>query len=173
MFGEAYRFTKKDIFKECLNLSLEREFESYELDSSAGFQYRQEKRLLPYIATGSAGALLVIKRNRAFIESRFLDKIGSLESALEFNFCVFPGLFNGCSGLVLAKYFKDAAGSFVGLKEVIESLYVFLISIGKGLVLAGDGGTKITCDIASGFGGVALALASIQNNKIEFLPSID
>lgn len=173
LFGEAYRFTKKDIFKKCLNLSLEREFESYELDSSAGFQYRQEKRLLPYIATGSAGALLVIKRNRAFIESRFLDKIGPLESALEFNFCVFPGLFNGCSGLVLAKYFKDAAGSFVGLKEVIESLYVFLISIGKGLVLAGDGGTKITCDIASGFGGVALALASIQNNKIEFLPSID
>ena len=61
----------------------------------------------------------------------------------------------------------------LGLKEVIESLYVFLISIGKGLVLAGDGGTKITCDIATGFGGVALALASIQNNKIEFLPSID
>lgn len=40
-------------------------------------------------------------------------------------------------------------------------------------MLAGDGGTKITCDIATGFGGVALALASIQNNKIEFLPSID
>ena len=157
-----------------MNLSLEREFESYELDSSAGFQYRQGKRLLPYIATGSAGALVVIKRNRAFIESRFLEKIGSLESALEFNFCVFPGLFNGCSGLVLAKYFEDdSSGSFAGIKEVIESLYVFLISIGKGLVLAGDGGTKITCDIATGFGGVALALASIQNNKIEFLPSID
>ena len=44
--------------------------------------------------------------------------------------------------------------------------------IEKGLVLAGDSGLKVTMDIASGFGGIALSLVSLQNNKLELLPSI-
>lgn len=67
LFGEAYRFTSDKKFKDCLNLAIETELRGYEYDQRGALQYQQGHRMLPYLSNGSAGVLLLIGRNREFI----------------------------------------------------------------------------------------------------------
>ena len=129
--------------------------------------------MLPYLSNGSAGVLLLIGRNREFISSELLMKVELLEKAVTPNICVFPGLFNGFSGLELSKKLYSNDFNIVkSQQKLIQGLYPYFARMEEGLVLAGDNGLKITTDVASGFGGVALALSSLQNNKLELLPNI-
>ena len=57
-------------------------------------------------------------------------------------------------------------------RNLLRKLFAYLSRIEKGLVIAGDNGLKITTDIASGVGGVALSLISMQYDKFELLPCL-
>lgn len=96
-----------------------------------------------------------------------------LEKAVNSNFCVFPGLFNGLCGLELSRrLYSENDDSISNQAELFKRLSIYLCSIERGLVIAGDSGLKITTDIASGFGGIALSFVSLQNNRLELLPQI-
>lgn len=173
LFGEAYRFTSNQIFEDCLNLAIKTELEGYGYDKGGALQYQQGHRMLPYLSNGSAGLLLVISRNKNFVNSNFLSNLDALKKAIISNICIYPGLFNGFSGLELSKHlYSDSFDIAEAQKKLIKGLYPYFIRIERGLALAGDNGLKITTDVASGFGGIALALVSLQNNKLELLPSL-
>lgn len=173
LFGEAYRLTSNNLFKECLNVAIDTELKSYSNDSLGSLQYQQGKRLLPYLSTGSAGLITLISKNRDYVVPELLKIQGHLIKAVKPNFCVFPGLFNGFCGLTLSEMiYTDNQNKLSKQRQLFEGLFPYLSVIEKGLVLAGDSGLKVTMDIASGFGGIALSLVSLQNNKLELLPSI-
>lgn len=173
LFGEAYRFTKNELYKDCLNISILTELKAYDLDKMGSLQYHQGNRLLPYLSTGSAGMLLLISRNKQFLNNDIMEVKAKLEKAVSSNFCVFPGLFNGLCGLELSRRLYDENNdSIMNQVELLKKLSIYFSSIERGLVIAGDSGLKITTDIASGFGGIALSLISLQNNRLELLPHI-
>lgn len=173
LFGEAYRYTKNKLYKDCLNLAIKTELEAYELDVMGSLQYRQGGRLLPYLSTGSAGMLLLILRNKEYLEECILAKQKELEKAVNSNFCVFPGLFNGLCGLVLSRIlYRDNMISDQNQEDLLDKLSVYFSSIESGIIVAGDSGLKITTDIASGVGGIVLSLLSLKNNRLELLPHL-
>ena len=174
MFGEAYRLTNIEIYKDCLNLAVEMELNLYSFDKAKTLQYRQGKRLLPYLATGSAGLLILIARDGHLLSKNNLKYQNSVERAVDANFCVFPGLFNGFTGLRLYKslYIKKEYKTLGEQKELLEGLTAYISVLEKGYVLAGDSGLKLTTDVATGFGGIALAMASIRNKRFELLPNL-
>lgn len=173
LFGEAFRYTHNELYKECLNLAILTELEAYDLDRMGSLQYHQGNRLLPYLSTGSAGMLLVIVRNSQFLDGELLNIQDKLEKAVDSNFCVFPGLFNGLCGLELSKRLYRGKNNPVNdQRELLKKLSIYFSSIERGVIIAGDSGLKITTDIASGFGGIALSLISLQNNQLELLPHI-
>ncbi|WP_057491720.1 class III lanthionine synthetase LanKC [Streptococcus orisasini] len=174
LFGEAYRFTGVDIYKECLQVAIESELKGYSVDKLGSLQYAQGERMLPYLSTGSAGLIILIKRNQAVLNADIIKITDSLEKAIDPNFCLFPGLFNGFSGLQIAKNInRYGAQDIYGAKELLEGLSKYLIGLENGVVLAGDAGMRITTDVASGSAGIALALSSIMNNKFDFIPCIE
>ncbi|VLG12905.1 lantibiotic synthetase [Streptococcus pneumoniae] len=173
LFGEAYKLTGESIYKNGLELAVDKELVAYKVDSNNSLQYSQGHRLLPYLATGSAGLLLLINRNKEILSSKYLKYLTSLERATDVAFCVLPGLFNGFCGLEVANnIYSDIDDNFSGQKKLIEQLYRYLCVIEEGFVIAGDNGLKITTDIASGFAGVAIGLVSIMDNKLTILPQI-
>lgn len=173
LFGEAYKLTGESIYKNGLELAVDKELVAYKVDSNNSLQYSQGHRLLPYLATGSAGLLLLINRNKEILSSKYLKYLTSLERATDVVFCVLPGLFNGFCGLEVANnIYSDIDDNFSGQKKLIEQLYRYLCVIEEGFVIAGDNGLKITTDIASGFTGVAIGLVSIMDNKLTILPQI-
>lgn len=173
LFGEAYKLTGESIYKNGLELAVDKELVAYKVDSNNSLQYSQGHRLLPYLATGSAGLLLLINRNKEILSSKYLKYLTSLERETDVVFCVLPGLFNGFCGLEVANnIYSDIDDNFSGQKKLIEQLYRYLCVIEEGFVIAGDNGLKITTDIASGFAGVAIGLVSIMDNKLTILPQI-
>lgn len=173
LFGEAYRYTGEAIYKEALELAINSELLGYKYDNNGSLQYSQGHRLLPYLATGSSGLFVLIKRNISYLPQKYQEYLSALEKAINPVFCVLPGLFNGFCGLEVAKYiYNDRDNSFEGQKKLIEGLYKYFIGLEEGLVIAGDNGLKITTDIASGFAGIAIALTSIIENKLLLLPQV-
>lgn len=173
LFGEAYRYIGKDIYKECLELAIDMELSAYKYDDNGSLQYSQGYRLLPYLATGSAGMFILIKRNKEVLSEKYQDNLFALDKAINPVFCILPGLFNGYCGLEVSNYiYNNKSDTFKGQKKLIEGLYKYFSLIEEGLVLAGDNGSKITMDIASGFAGVAIALVSIMENKLALLPQV-
>ncbi|MTV64369.1 lanthionine synthetase, partial [Streptococcus pneumoniae] len=70
LFGEAYKLTGESIYKNGLELAVDKELVAYKVDSNNSLQYSQGHRLLPYLATGSAGLLLLINRNKEILSSK-------------------------------------------------------------------------------------------------------
>lgn len=177
LFGEANRVTGKKEFIDSLNVAIQFELKNYKVDKIKSLQYSEGERLLPYFSMGSAGLGILISQNSDLVKDEYLDKLSSLYKALTPNFCRFPGLFNGFVGLEIAKYIISDSSESLNLesseKELIEGLHRYLINIGDGVCVAGDSGLRITMDVASGFGGVALAISSILDNDFYMFPKIE
>ncbi|MBO0439701.1 class III lanthionine synthetase LanKC [Candidatus Enterococcus ikei] len=176
LFSEAYRLTNDSLFIDCLNVAIEKELASYVVSQENSLQCKQQHRSLPYLATGSAGLGLLIAKNSEHITQANLSKQLPLYRALETNFSVFPGLFNGYSGLKLSQLLINRQLKLGDAEQISESfvagLQPHLIQIGTGLAIAGDHGTKLTMDIFSGFAGVALTITNIMDQTFDILPAL-
>lgn len=177
LFSEAYQLSKDELFLDCFNLAIERELTNYVISKAGSLQCKQDHRLLPYLSTGSAGLGILIAQNRNCISERNLSKLQSLYYALEINFSVFPGLFNGYTGLKLSQLFINKKLNLEHSQKVKESfvkgIQSHFIQIGEGLTVAGDNGTKITMDVFSGSAGIALAIPSIMKQTFDILPVVN
>ena len=176
MFGEMYKLTTTDLYKKALNVSIENELKVYQEDKYGTLQYSQGDRILPYLSMGSGGLGILICENYELINNEFKIILSKLYKAVDGKFCMFPGLFNGLSGLKVSQFFMNKYLSKVNndsiLEDYIEELHGYLIKISNGVCLAGDGGMKITEDIASGFGGIVIALCCFIQNEFILLPKV-
>ncbi|EGP4745814.1 class III lanthionine synthetase LanKC [Enterococcus faecium] len=176
LFAELYRYTKKDIFLTGLDCSINNELQGYYTDQKGMMQYSQGHRVLPYLSMGSAGLGILISINADIIADHHLKILESLYRAVDANFCVSPGLYNGYAGLKLGQYFMNKNLQKVSCFEINKStcsgLSQHLIKFSDGLCFAGDNGMRITTDIASGFAGVILALESITSDDFILLPKL-
>ncbi|MCI1923127.1 MAG: AarF/UbiB family protein [Lentilactobacillus buchneri] len=176
LFSQAFRKFNDPIFQEALNLSIRKELSRYTTDKFGSLQYLQGNRLLPYLSMGSAGLAYLIASNADLINSEYLSKLDKLHNAIKSNYCVFPGLFQGFSGIKLSDYLitKKVNPERLSLirQSMLSGLKKYLIRIGNGVCVAGDSGSKITMDVATGYAGIALTISSILDEKIDFLPTL-
>ncbi|MDG4984672.1 protein kinase/lanthionine synthetase C family protein [Lactococcus lactis] len=176
LFGEMYQLTSIDIYKKALNVSIKNELKVYQVDKHGTLQYSQGDRILPYLSMGSGGLGILIYENYKIIDNEYKLILNKLYKAVDGNFCMFPGLFNGLSGLKVCQFFMNKYLSEVNndliLEDYIDELNGYLIKIGNGVCIAGDGGMKITEDIASGFGGIVIALCCFIQNDFILLPKV-
>lgn len=176
LFAEAAKLTNNHLFIDSLNLSIANELEGYVSDEIDSLQYVQGGRVLPYFSMGSAGLGVLIAANKKFIKSEHLKSLNNIYKALDANLCVFPGLFNGFTGLKLGQFLINKEIQVLSEEKIIESFYegltTYLIKFGSGFCIAGDSGMRITMDITSGFGGIALALSSFLEDNFCLLPQV-
>lgn len=176
LFSEAYKLTKDKLFLNCFNLAIDRELINYVSNNNGSLQCKQGHRTLPYLATGSAGLGILIAKNKQYVSEINLAKLKSLYYALETNFSVFPGLYNGLTGLKISQMYINKQ-LHLGQSQIIKESFVngiqpHFIKYKNGLTVAGDNGTKITMDVFSGFAGVALAIPDIMEQTFNILPTI-
>lgn len=176
LFSEAYELTKDKLFFDCFNIAIDREIANYVINQNGSLQCKQGHRSLPYLATGSAGLGMLIAKNKQYVSARNLVKLKFLYCALEVNFSVFPGLYNGYTGLKVSQMYINEQLNF-GHSQTIKDSFIkgiqpHIIKIKKGFTVAGDNGSKITMDVSSGFAGIALALPNIMKQTFDLLPVI-
>ncbi|EOL43032.1 hypothetical protein RV11_GL003150 [Enterococcus phoeniculicola] len=175
-FAEAAKLTKNKLYRDCLELAIESELVGYVPDKINSIQYSQGGRLLPYFSMGSAGLGVLLANNSDIIPKKYLNRLNNIYNALNANFCIFPGLFTGYSGLKFGEFIINKELKIFSKDDILKSyangLRKYLIRFGNGVCLAGDSGERITMDIASGFGGTALGISSILDDVIYILPQI-
>ncbi|BBC61852.1 protein kinase domain-containing protein [Melissococcus plutonius] len=176
LFGEMYKLTSTDIYIKALNVSIENELKVYQEDKQGTLQYSQGDRVLPYLSMGSGGLGILICENYKLVDNEYKIILNKLYKAVDGSFCMFPGLFNGLSGLKVSQFFMNKYLGEINndliLEDYIEELNGYLIKIGNGICIAGDGGMKITEDIASGFGGIVITLCCLIQNEFILLPKV-
>lgn len=93
-------------------MAVDKELVAYKVDSNNSLQYSQGHRLLPYLATGSAGLLLLINRNKEILSSKYLKYLTSLERATD----------------VVFVYYQVYLTDFVVLKLLIIYIVISMIT---------------------------------------------
>lgn len=131
-------------------------------------QFEQAGRLLPYLATGSAGFGIVLPLlGDTIVAEEFGDALTQLIAATDLDFCSAPGLFNGYAGLVLG---NDALRRLAGLPptaddRIIAGLDVHALALGGGRVFGGDSEFRISTDFATGSAGISWALSALERSR--------
>lgn len=124
---------------------------------------------------GSAGFGIVlpgIPRNLWPVE--VTENVSALTAACDAHGCVFPGLFNGMAGLQLGRAgLFHAAGVANPSQEprsvLTDALDLFTFNLDGTAVVQGDGGGRITTDLATGGGGVLLALRGLSTGIFDLI----
>lgn len=141
--------------------AIENELSRYD-DSDGRLQFKQAGRLLPYLATGSAGLGIVLPLlPPRLLGSRLREVADKALAAVELDFCSAAGLFNGHAGLMLGA---------VGLRRVLgrpgpvtaanlQALELHALTAGDALVFAGDSEFRVSTDLATGAAGIVFALS--------------
>lgn len=144
--------------------SFDYELEAYELSESGGLFAVQGRRLLPYLATGSAGFGIVLAHLKRFrSELEFDTQAIQLLRATNAEFSICTGLLNGMSGLVLGQAGLQhfLGNGKVSNRNLIERVMRLLPHDGKGPVPLDDAGLRCTFDLAEGASGVLVAIRTL------------
>jgi len=136
-------------------------------------------RLLPYLASGSAGIGVAIselvQRHPA---SDLADVLGGLARAAAPEFVLEPGLFQGRAGLILALRAIHARRE-IGvidprhLVRHIENLRLHAVPRPVGIGIPGRNLLRLSCDLATGSAGVLWAMATLHTGSARTLPFLD
>lgn len=145
------------------------------VDEGRALLLNQKSRTIPYLAMGSAGFGIVlpgIPRNLWPVE--VTENVSALTAACDAHGCVFPGLFNGMAGLQLGRAgLFHAAGVANPSQEprsvLTDALDLFTFNLDGTAVVQGDGGGRITTDLATGGGGVLLALRGLSTGIFDLI----
>ncbi len=158
LFAEAYKRYGNSMFLDALNRALLAELGGYQLDEKGGLQYRDNGRLLPYLATGSAGFGVVLHDlDSDLIDPAVVAVIDDLLRASSPSMSTGCGLFNGYTGLF---YGANGLRKFVGesrkpLSELEAVVRGFAVPTSFGTwAVPGDENLRITTDLATGMSGI-------------------
>ncbi|ALG12111.1 hypothetical protein AOZ06_39280 [Kibdelosporangium phytohabitans] len=124
-------------------------------------QMNEGWRVMPYVATGSAGTGLAIHeflRHRDHAE--FAECLNGIRRAAEPEFVICSGLFNGRAGLIA--FLSRLSTSVPGLRPVIDRhmrrLSWHVVSYQGHAAFPGDQLMRLSTDLATGSAGVLLAM---------------
>ncbi|QIK63455.1 protein kinase/lanthionine synthetase C family protein [Leucobacter viscericola] len=168
------RLAPDEAWVELVQHSLKNELGGYVFDDRyETLQLRQGHRQLPYLSMGSAGFGVVINEwDRTDLPEEIISKAPALYQATAGTMSMFPGLFNGYSGLLVGRAglarFIDA--SPVTTEHLENALNLYLLASDSGLHVAGDAGVRLTTDVASGSAGLILAHDSLSRSDCQILP---
>ncbi|WP_247665134.1 class III lanthionine synthetase LanKC [Nocardiopsis sp. B62] len=136
---------------------------------------RNGGRLLPYLATGSAGIALVcdaVLRHRP--DDRLSDALPRLTTAIATEFCVGSGLFNGRAGLVYTLHHlahrRERFGSGTQLDEGVAALGLHAMADEHGITFPGEQNLRASHDVATGSAGVLRLANLLAGRTDEVLP---
>lgn len=128
-------------------------------------QMDETRRLMPYLATGSAGCALVAAQLLPLVSDRepYLRAIRGIEKALRVPFTIEPGLFHGRAGLVHVLVLLSRLGlaSFEAeqaLRAHIDGFKLHALQHGIGIGFPGTGLLEKSSDLATGSAGVLSAI---------------
>ncbi|MFJ8744353.1 class III lanthionine synthetase LanKC [Embleya sp. NPDC127516] len=138
-------------------------------------QVRNGGRVLPYLATGSAGVALVgdlILGHEH--DDRIAAAVPSLALACADDVCVGAGLFNGRAGLVGALRESGARPDRGHLAERVDAgvaaLDLYALADEHGLVFPGEQNLRASLDLATGSAGVLRLINVLAGRTAELLP---
>ncbi|NUU23711.1 MAG: protein kinase/lanthionine synthetase C family protein [Streptomycetaceae bacterium] len=138
-------------------------------------QVRNNTRLLPYLATGSAGVAVVCDAVLAHAsDERIADAVDPLARAAADPLCVCAGLFNGRAGLVYALHHLRGRLAWPDMDEVVaaglRALDLHALRDEHGLVFPGEQNLRASTDLATGSAGVLRLLSVLDGDTAEILP---
>ncbi|MGW5876538.1 class III lanthionine synthetase LanKC [Nocardiopsis terrae] len=129
--------------------------------------------LRPYLESGSAGIALVVREVLRHIDDhRLSEALPFLVRACRSPLVVDAPLFNGRAGLIAVSHeFRDGFGATDVVREHLSHLHWHALSYDGHLAFPGDGGVRLSMDLASGNAGVLLALSYVRGmNHHPLLP---
>ncbi|WP_280404445.1 phosphotransferase [Nocardia brasiliensis] len=176
VFADAFQYYGRPSYLNAMNEAMVRELERYSVDAEGRLQFKQESRLLPYLATGSAGFGVVLSNiSSELVTPSVTEHIDSLIAAASPVFSVNCGLFNGYAGLV---YGSNGLRSFSKLPKIDATELNQMV---RGMAvrtsfdtwaIPGDLNLRITTDFATGSSGVVHAANLMARNDYGLLPRL-
>jgi hypothetical protein len=130
---------------------------------NGGLQVEEGSRNLLYLATGSSGIGLIASRLGAYRpDGEFATAVEKIRLELGTEFVMYPGLFEGRAGLMLAAARLGADRHVrrdTGLaRHHLDRLTWHALSYEDHLAFPGPGLMRLSMDLATGTAGIALAL---------------
>ncbi|GAA3819066.1 class III lanthionine synthetase LanKC [Cellulomonas soli] len=128
-------------------------------------QVNEGWRLMPYLATGSAGIGLVAAQLVHHVPEpgRYLLALDGISAAARAPFVIEPGLFHGRAGLIhylvtLARLGLSTPRDDAALRTHVDALRLHAVRHGTGIGFPGQGLLRLSSDLATGAAGVLTAL---------------
>ena len=174
-YSALYQATGEKIWIELALRSLEKDISQCVMDDLGMYQLndKENSRLMPYLAGGSAGVGLSMIELRHLLKSKRweieLQGIGVVTSSR----CFYgPGLFRGIGGMILTANSIDielqTGGQF--LDNALDTLNLYVLGNEEKLFIPGDYCYKLSGDIFSGAAGMLLVLSGIGKDNFSWLP---
>ncbi|WP_146251080.1 class III lanthionine synthetase LanKC N-terminal domain-containing protein [Nocardia tenerifensis] len=158
LFAEAYIRFGSTLFIDAMNHALMSELRSYEFTPGGGLQFEDNGRLLPYLATGSAGFGVVLHDIPADLVNPAVSAvIPDLITACAPTFSASCGLFNGYSGLFygrngLKKFMGADLAPLADLDTSVRAMAVYTSF--EAWAVPSDENFRVTTDFATGASGI-------------------
>lgn len=125
------------------------------------------RRLMPYLASGSAGIGLVLAQLLPHVADtdRYRLILDGIVTAARTPFTIEAGLFDGRAGIIafhvaLARLGLATPASRAALDDHARALRLHTVPHGVGIGVAGGGLLRLSCDLGTGAAGTLLALNS-------------
>ena len=135
------------------------------LAADGSLQVNEGWRLMPYLATGSAGIGLVAAALMPLVAEpqRYLVALDGITAAACAPFAIEPGLFYGRAGLIhylaaVTRAGLSTAESDTALAAHVAALQLHAMRHSTGIGFPGQGLLRLSCDLATGAAGILTAL---------------
>lgn len=124
----------------------------------------------PYLKYGSAGVgTAVVRYYRLFGSKKYRDTLEKIYIDMNRKYAVFPGLFQGLSGLgefLLDLYDVTNDGKHLDAAyRVASGISLFTINGDEGVAFPGDGLQRISCDFGTGSAGIGLFMKRLVRGR--------
>ncbi|WP_214483784.1 class III lanthionine synthetase LanKC [Bacillus sp. SM2101] len=161
-----------DCGKEALDFDLNNSIK-YEGIASFPRRVSNSNIVSPYWAFGTAGVATTVLRYFIVTESKYYkDQLNQIETDTFRKFSLFPGLYNGLSGIgnfLLDCYqFLNEEKYLHRAYDIAKSINSFKILKGDGVAFPGDNLFRINNDFGTGSSGIALFLHRLLNQGSNF-----
>jgi hypothetical protein len=162
-FLGLYEISGKTAHLDLAQIAIRRDLASCVHTRNGGLQVQDGARNLLYLATGSSGIGLIANRlNACRPDAELQTAIEKIRLELGTQFVMYPGLFEGRAGLMLAaaRLSTDRRGG-PGGRLALQHLGRFTwhaLSYEGHLAFPGPGMMRLSMDLATGTAGVALAV---------------
>ncbi|MCL2581486.1 MAG: class III lanthionine synthetase LanKC [Streptosporangiales bacterium] len=158
----AYEHTREPGYLDAAAAAIAADLDRCVPDPDGGLQVDEGYRMMPYLATGSAGIGTVIDQFLAHRDdpdlARAADRIVISAGS---TFYVQPGLFTGRAGLLYFLASRDGASpASPRVRDHVARLCWHAMPYSGGLAFPGDQLLRLSMDVGTGTAGVLLGLAS-------------